>query len=188
MKNLKLKPVFLGCQKGLTFLEVIVSLGLFAVSFIAVIEIFVLVLDGQRNAIASNNLQDNIRYAFEAMSKDLRMAHIDSGDCINVDDVKVYDVNMAQDELYFKNYHHECIHYYLDDNRIKVDKDANGESNSGYLTPDEIKISNLKFIVDDNYHTRQSIVTMKMDIETVGGKDKNRQEMKIQTTISSRYY
>ncbi len=175
---------FLKNNSGTTLLEIIVSISLFAVAVISVVEIFTLVLDSQRNAIASSNVQENMRYAFEVMTKELRMARIDSGDCADVGDTEIYHVNIDNDELFFKNYHNECIHYYLEDSGIKVDKNLN----SGYLTPDEIKISNLKFIVQDNYHSKQSMVTMKMDIETVGGKVKNKQEMKIQTTISSRYY
>lgn len=179
---------FLKNNSGTTFLEIIVSISLFAVAILSVLEIFTIVLDSQRNAIASRNINENMLYAFEIMGKELRMAHIDSGDCLDVGDTNIYDVNASKDELFLKNYHNECIHYYLEDNRIKVDKDSTSNSLSGYLTPDEIKVSNLKFIVQDNYHTKQSMVTMKMDIETVGGKVKNKEEMKIQTTISSRYY
>ena len=175
---------FIKNNSGTTFLEIIVSISLFAVAVISVVEIFMLVLNGQRTAIASRNINENMLYAFEVMNKDLRMAHIDSGDCSNVADTSIYDVNASGDELYFKNYHSECIHYYLENDRIKVDKNLD----SGYLTPDEIKVSNLKFIVQESNQLEQAMVTMKMDIETIGGKAKNKEEMKIQTTISSRYY
>lgn len=182
-------------KKGITLLEVIVAVALFAVTIISITEIFVLVLDGQRNAIASRNIQENIRYAFEMMSKEMRMARLDSGTCDNtidnldVDDNKIYDDDGAGTYLKFKNNHNQCVKYSLETDangigRIRVDRDLNW----GYLTPDDISISNLEFLVYDNYYQYQSLLTFKMIINTVGGKIKHQQEMKIQTSISSRFY
>ena len=171
-------------NSGTTLLEIMVSVALFAVAVISVVEIFTFVLNSQRVAIASRNINENMLYAFEVMNKEMRMAHINVDGCANVGTNKVYNTSINKDQLFFKNYHNECVRYYLDNDRIKVDKNLN----SGYLTPDEIQVSNLKFIVEDNYHVQQSKVTMKMDVETIGGHAKNREKMKIQTTISSRYY
>ena len=191
-KNKKIKSLFsaqIKDQKGVTFLEIIVSISLFAVSVISIVQIFFLVLDSQRNAIGARNIQENIRYAFEVMSKELRMARLDNGDCSLVDDDKIYDDNDLGVYLRFKNYHNECVEYSLENDangigRIKIERD----SDSGYITPDEIDVNNLKFIVDDDYHHGQSITTIKADVETVRGLLKNKQEMEIQTSISSRYY
>ena len=54
-----------------------------------------------------------------------------------------------------------------------------------------INISNLDFtVVDDligSFHSIQPRVTMRLDVEAEG-KELNKQEMKLQTTISGRYY
>jgi len=192
-------------KKGVTIVEMLFSISLFALSIMAVMEIFVTVVDGQQNAIASRNLQENMRYAFEVMAKELRMARIDgvgSNDVCDdsdpsreIDDYKIYDNDADYDAsasfLKFRNYHNECVKYSLENNRIKVERDTA----SGYLTPDEISISNLSFLVKDKYtgshpatQGEQSIVTIRMDINTRDTKVRHAQNMKIQTTISSRYY
>ena len=186
---------------GVTIIEMLISIALFSFAIIAVMEIFVAVIDGQQNSIASRNLQESMRYTFEVMAKDIRMARLDetaserNDYCDDVGSNKVYDNGEAYGEdadvLFFRNYHNECMKYYLEDGRIKVDRDLS----SAYLTPDEIIVSNLKFLVKDNYsgshpttNREQSIVTIRMDINTKNTKVKHAQNMKIQTSISSRYY
>lgn len=169
-------------------IEMIVAVSIFAITVVSLTEIFTLMLNGQRSAIASRNLQENMRYAFEVMAKEVRMAHVNASwhnviFCPNITDGKIYESGgINGTELRFKNYHNECTVYSLDNGRIKIERDGIW----GYITPDEISVSGLKFLVTDNYSTRQSFVTMKMDIETVGMK--NNQNMTIQTSLSSRYY
>lgn len=179
-------------NSGLTLLEMIVSISLFVVALLSVTQIFILVIEGQRNAIAARNVQENMRYALEVMAKELRNAHLDNGECgaddpVNVDDDLIYDDDNLGNYLKFKNYHHECAQYSLENDaegigRIKITRD----NNSGYITPNEINVANLKFNTSDG--SAQPLVTIKIDIETVGGKVKHKQEMEIQTTISARYY
>jgi len=172
-------------KKGTTLLEMVVALALFSTAMLSATEIFLLVIEGQRNAIAAQNLQENMRYSFETMAKELRMAHKDQGgDCNMVNDERIYEADVTNKELYFKNYHDQCVRYYIDNDRLKIDRDLD----VAYITPDEIKVSNLKFDVVDDIQNKQSRVTMKMDIENLGGKALYRKNMKIQTTLSSRYY
>lgn len=170
---------------GFSLLEIIVATALFSTTIISAVEIFSLVLSAQRNAIASKNLQEDIRYAFEAIAKEVRMARINNGNCATVGENKIYDLGSSGGtELYFKNYHDECVKYSLENNRLKIERGAN----AGYITPDEVKINSLKFIVHDNYPVDQSSATMVMDVETIVGKKVDTQRMLIQTTLSSRYY
>jgi len=170
---------------GVTLLEMLVAVALFSVTILSATQIFKMVIEGQRNAIAAQNVQESMRYAFETMAKEIRMAQKDDGSCAAAG--HVYSTNVDNSELYFINYHGDCVAYYLeydgDIPRLKVDRGLA----SAFVTPDEIKVSNLEFIVDDNVSAIQSIVTIKMDIEAVG-KEMHKQTMKIQTTISSRYY
>ena len=59
------------------------------------------------------------------------------------------------------------------------------------VTPVKIEVSNLKFnVVDDAigaFHSTQPYVTMSMDVEAIGLAI-HKQKMKIQMTVSSRYY
>lgn len=176
---------------GATLLEMMVAVALFSVTVLSAAEIFQMVVEGQRNAIAAQNTQESMRYALEVIAKEIRMAQKDvggTGQCPNVTNGEVYDINPTNDELTFKNIYDQCVEYSLEDDangisRLKIDRDGA----SDYITPDEIEVNNLQFVVIDNIGAKQSMVTLKMDVEAVG-KELHKSKMKIQTTISSRYY
>ena len=62
---------------------------------------------------------------------------------------------------------------------------------SGFITPAKVEVSNLKFYIDDDliaaFHSKQPYVTMAMDVKAIG-QAIHEQKMKIQMTVSSRYY
>lgn len=175
-------------KKGVTLLELTVAIAIFSVVILSATQIFKMVLEGQRNAIAAQNIQESMRYVLEVMSKEIRMAQKEDEtikNCPLITDDKVYEASGDGNAiLAFKNYNGDCVKYYLDSGRFKIDRG----SDSGYITPDEINITNLEFVVvDDGIVNEQSRVTIKMDVEAVG-KEMHEQATKIQTTISSRYY
>ena len=174
-------------NSGVTLLEMVVAVALFSVVVLSATEIFRIAIKSQHYAISAQNTQENTMYALEVMAKEVRMAQkVDGSDCTglyNILDNRIYYVP-SSGELRFKNFNNECVKYFLDDSRLKIGR--NGVE--GYITPDEIAISNLQFnIVDDLANNKQSKVTIKMDVKAVG-KQEYEQVIKVQTTISSRYY
>lgn len=197
MKNslnsgLKLK-IILRNKYGVTLLELIVAVGFFSVITLSATGIFQMVINGQRSALAAQNVQESIRYAFEVMTKEIRGASLSNGQCktlISPEPTPQYKVyNTADDDslLYFKNKNAECVAYYLEANRIKIIR--GGQAN--FITPSAVKIINIRFSVADDaiggFHSLQPQVNLMLDAEVVG-KDMHKQSMKIQTSISSRYY
>ena len=180
-------------KQGTTLLEMVVAVGLFTVIILLVAGIFQMVVNGQRSALASQNIQENIRYIFEIMSKEIRTAGISNGLCktlISPEPIplyKVYNTASAGAALYFKNKHADCAAYYLENNRLKI---IRGEM-ANFVTPSAVKINNIKFSVTDDLiggsHNLQPQVNIILDAEVVG-KDMHKQAIKIQTSISSRYY
>lgn len=174
---------------GTTLLEMIVAVALFSVTILAATEIFQMVVNGQRSAVAGQNTQESIRYALEVMSKEIRMAQkAESADCPGLGLTGKVFKTAGSGTLQFKNSDEECVEYFLEDDingisRLKIDRDGV----SDYITPDEIEVNNLQFVVIDNIGVKQSMVTLKMDVEALG-KELHKSKMKIQTTISSRYY
>lgn len=190
-------------NKGFTLLEMIVAMFLFTLIMLAATQIFQLVIEGQRNALASQDIQESMRYALEVMSKEIRMAKRSDGDCpanppplaVN----RIFNFNTSDNEkiLYFKNKDDECVSYYLgfcnpsspDLNGLRIRRGA--LVNAACLTPSNIKVNSLKFTVIDNPIAgplnSQPRVTISMDLEVMG-KAMHKQNIKIQTTISSRYY
>lgn len=175
---------FIKNNKGVTLLEMVVAVAIFSVAVLAAMGIFNMAIEGQRNVIAAQNLQESLRYSLEMMGKEIRMAQKVSGsDCPGFGmGNKVYRTSAS--ELYFKNIKGECVKYFLDNNRLKIKR----ADNEDFLTPDEIKINKLNFyVVDDGVASEQSRVTVLIEAEAVG-KEMHKQKMQIQTTISSRYY
>lgn len=170
-------------QDGITLLELVVSVTIFSTMIMAAAAIFQMVIEAQRNAIAGLNVQESMRYTLEVMSKETRAAMKDTaGTCA------VWPGGMnriyftAANELKFRNKYNECVRYYLSGNTLMVDRGANTAS----TTPNEIRVTSLKFSVADAADT-QSRATMLMNVEAIG-KGTQRQPLKIQTTISSRNY
>jgi len=174
-------------KRGQSLIEMIVVIAIFSVTMLAATDIFKWVIQGQKNALAAQTVQENIRYAFETMSKEIRMAQESDTGCLGSGIYKVYNTSASNSRLYFRNQNGDCVTYYLSGNAIMVTR----AGTSAAITPDEITVSNLNFSVADDLisalHTNQPRVTMTMDVGAVG-KVLHQQNMKLQFTISSRYY
>lgn len=179
-------------ENGVSLLELIVSMAIFAVLILAATGIFKLALDGQRGALAARNAQENMRYAMEKMNKEIRMAQKSDAECFLAGINKVFNTDNSDSELYFKNQYGDCLKYYLENNRLKIMASNGGAVIADdFITPAKLEISNLKFLAVDDligaFPSVQPYITMKMDIKA-GGQGMHKQKMKIQMTASSRYY
>jgi len=182
-------------NKGVTLLEIIVAVSLFTVVVLSTTEIFRLVISGQRDAIASQNVQESMRYSFEAMAKEIRMATLGNHECESlfsppVDaENKIYNIASGDngEVLYFKNKNGDCVAYYSENGAIMVRRG----NKTALTTPAKIKITKLGFEVIDNpidaSSSAQPLVTIRIDIEAVG-QEIYKGAIKMQTTLSSRYY
>ena len=60
------------------------------------------------------------------------------------------------------------------------------------MSPDEVEIKDFSFFVVDDpadaFHSKQARVTFNIEAEIRGGKEMHKQNIKMQTTVSSRYY
>jgi len=182
-------------NRGVSLIELLVAITLFSVTILSATQIFQMVVEGQRNAMASQGVQESIRYAYEAMAKEIRMAQKSDDECrieLGLASPATYKIfntvsGVESDTLYFKNKNSHCVAYYLEDGYLMVYRNGNTAS----TTPNEVKVNNLFYnVVDDEidaFHSIQPLVTMVMDVEVIG-KTMHKQSMKMQATISSRYY
>ncbi len=182
-------------NNGAGLFEMVIATTLFSILVLSATQIFKMVVEGQRSAIAAQNIQESMRYAYETMAKEIRMAQKSDDECESIvagatATHKIYNTETSggNDVLYFKNKNADCVAYYLEDGYLMVYRGLNKIAST---TPHTVKINSLSFnIVDDEvgaFHSIQPLVTMMMNIE-VGGKEMHKQRMDIQTTISSRYY
>ena len=175
-------------KKAFSLIEVIVSVAIFSVIILITSQIFSLTVNAQRNAIASQNVQESLKYFLEVMAKEIRMALPDEiGDC-GVSPGNIYSLTegVNEDTLKFKNYEEQCVEYTINiDNevsRFQITRDGN----TGYISPLEININHLDFELD-NDSLKQPLVTVNIEAEALNLKDAKSQ-MTIQTSVSSRYY
>ena len=175
-------------RPGNTLIEVIVSTLLFVVILLSMTQIFKMILDSQRQAIATQNVQESLKYFLEVISKEVRMAKRAGGGCAHIPATKRFatSTNAYGDVLYLKNYHNECVSYYLDNDngaiRFKVERGAN----SGFLSPARINIQDLRFIIHEDTNA-QAYISINLGAQAIG-REASFSQMRVQTTITSRYY
>lgn len=173
-------------NRGITLLELVVATSLFTVTILMATQIFKMVIDGQRDAIASQNMQESMRYSFERIGKEMRMAKksVVGDNCAELADNDIYYINPA-DELIFLDHHNDCIRYFLDQDRLKRQRNSEDPL---FITISKIKINNLDFFVFGNdLETDQLLLTMRIDAE-IKTRGQFKHPMQIQTSISSRHY
>jgi len=183
------KRLTLANKSGFSLVEVLVSVSLFVIIILASTQIFKLVIDGQRSALATQNVQESLKYFLEVTAKEMRMAKKNSNllcDGITVDKIFATSSNAYGDVITFQNYDNECVTYSLDadgDNqRFKIQRD----SASGFISPNKIRIESLSFVLSDSTST-QPMITLNLRAWALN-EAQFKSDMTIQTSVTSRYY
>ncbi len=181
-------------------MEVVVAVGVFGIIMSMVMGMYSSVIEGQRHAVSAQMGQESMRYAMELMSKELRQAVRSDGECAqsgmpfefapSVFVNRNFNASSTDEKIYFRNKHKICVSYYLKNNVLM----RRASTTEMAITPDDVKISGLKFLIRDNIinvnpgDRIQPHVTVAMKVETVSSREQYRQPFYIQTTISSRFY
>lgn len=190
-------------KAGLSLIEVIVSTTLFVIILLSMTDIFQMVLKSQRESIATQNVQESLKYFLEVISKEMRMAQkaednecfsLQAGDMFQLPPWSMGDTARNTNTLLFKNYHGECVYYRVKtdsygDRRFYVWRWYSEDVNlikAGFLSPTNISIDDLHFII----HTdagQQPYVSINLGARSVG-QEASVSKMRLQTTITSRSY
>lgn len=203
--RLKIKNTLTDNQ-GVSLIELSVAMTIFVLLVLLITATFQGIIKRQNVITTNQDLQENLRFAMEVISKEIRMAgyfaDIAAG-CDNRDKndggYKVYNIindknaNKAQnkttqgDTLFFKNKNNECVKYYLDNGQLMINRKTATTDISQPITPSDITINYLQFRITDNkknnpQNSNQPKVTINMTLE------KENFSQTVQTTISSRFY
>jgi prepilin-type N-terminal cleavage/methylation domain-containing protein len=175
-------------RKAFSLIEVIISVALFSIIMLSATEIFKMVVDSQRSALATQNVQESLKYFLEVAGKEMRMAQKNKGICpgISDDEIFVVTTTSAGDVLKFKNYYNQCISYFLTSDGTNKRFSVTRGVSTDYITPNKIAIDNLRFVVASASST-QPTVTMNLRAHALGS-TQYKSDMTIQTSITSRYY
>lgn len=183
-------------KAGFTLIEVLVSVTIFAVIILSVTSIFKLVIDGQRSAIATQNVQESLKYFLEVTAKEIRMAQKNYGVCSGIPDEQIFTVypqanGDLSDSIVFRNYYGECVRYSLgadgSNQRFLITRKSSSTEQSDFISPAKIRINNLHFIVSGTGSSTQPMVTINLNANAIGG-NQFKSDMTLQTSITSRYY
>jgi len=178
-------------RAAFSLIEVLVATALFSVIILSSTQIFKMSIDSQRNSLATQNVQDSLKYFLEVTGKEMRTAQKNEGVCPGIpnDTVFIITNNASGQVLSFKNYYQECVSYFLapdvstnSTNRFKISRDAA----SDFISPSEISLDALKFVLRSGTST-QPIVTVNIRAHALN-EAQFKSDMTIQTSISSRYY
>lgn len=166
-------------QKGFTLIEMLVSMMCFSIVIVVITSVFVSSVKSQQTAKDLQNIQDEVRYLMDFISRDIRMADRADGTC-GVDNINhIYFVNAGNIQFLKTKPDHstECITYIHDNINGRILK------NFIPINSDKIKITYLKFIQSyANINTDQPRITIILKARALNSTN----EITIQTTISTR--
>jgi len=151
---------------GFTLIELLVGVAVFALVITIALSLFMSALRSQRKSIAIQNVQDNARYLFSFMAKEIRMSQL------NAVDGEITQINIIHPV-------NGSVTYSFNGTQIL----RNGQS----INSDEVQIDG-RFFIDgkaagDNQQPR---VTLVMEVTNIGTKAEEQAEIKLQTTLSQR--
>jgi prepilin-type N-terminal cleavage/methylation domain-containing protein len=162
-------------KKGFTLVELLVSMTIFLIVMVSIIELFISGIKTQKKSLALQTLSDSTSYVVEYMSRTIRMAKKDLDSGCNFE--------IVTDGIKFLNYEKEDQWFILDNGQIKEKKDCDSDFTA--LTSDNFQVNNLSFGLSGECQTDnlQPRVTIVMEIQT---REVEPQILNIQTTISQR--
>ncbi|PIR69664.1 MAG: hypothetical protein COU47_02040 [Candidatus Niyogibacteria bacterium CG10_big_fil_rev_8_21_14_0_10_46_36] len=172
-------------KEGFTLIEMIVAIGVFSIAMLLSVSSILSISAAQKRAIAIQNIQDNIRFALETMSKESRLGY--SYHCgVSIDEVTTTprDCGAGGPSFTFFNSRGEVVSYQLRNGQIERWSEIDAQFFP--VTSQNISIDRLTFYVlgsgvGDNLQPRVIIAargsaTVKGTVITID----------LQTTLSQR--
>jgi len=158
-----------GNKKGLTLIELIIALAIFSIVVLLVSDIFLDVIKGQRRSIGIQNIEENLRYTLERMSREIRMSEVKTGEgTFSSLDITAHKPTGDEDVSY------------------KLSSDEITRNDIPITSKNTVKITELKFYVKKN--SVQPRVTIVIKAESKDGKQEQISKIHLQTTVVSREY
>lgn len=187
-------------RRGFTLVEVVVAMSIFSILTVVVSGIFVNVSNLHRQTANLQRLQNDGRYMIEKIAREIRSREVD------------YPVDNPNPCLFFKadeldtvlminhidtnaDNINDAVSYNIDPTVTTCTNESSG--NSALLNASDVEVRKLEFIVsplsDDVWNQEpvyniQSRVTVLLTISNRDSNPKHRQEVTLQTTISSKLY
>lgn len=193
--------IFRSKESGLTLMELLIAVTIFIFVMMSLTSIIIGLSAAQRNGIITQNMQENIRFAMEMISREIKLTQRSnsnndpSGIC--VPHGKNFKI-LGDTELFFINYSGQCVKYSVENDAIwrrtyQTPFNLSNPTQQGKITsPTKVKIHSLKFAKDINGNilgdtlndNKQPQIVISLKAQAV---DKRYSPIyQIQTTISQR--
>ncbi len=183
-------------EKGFTLVEMLVSIAIFSIISVGLINVFVAAVQSQGRILQNQNLMDQSSYVLEYMGKLIRMGNMDAtGGCTGTANTN-YGLNQAPNSITFLAYdsvnkQYRCRQFLLANNVIEERRSydttaANLEPPTG-ITSSQVKVDNMKFVVTGDILTSaQPKVTIMVKMEPARNTG-NVPQISVETSISQRH-
>lgn len=169
----------LKADMGFTLIELMVAVGVFSIAISASSGLFVVSLRGQQRAHVVQNLSDNVRYAMETISKEIRMgSDFSSSSCAGSS--CSFKSHMFHRDGKIVKFERDTI-----TNKILFDDDTIIDD-SLPITSANIEVFSLNFELLGGSATDQERVVIVMQARVVGNSPYASADITLQTTVSPR--
>ena len=162
-------------KKGLTLIELLVSIAIFGFLIVGLIGMFSSAVNAQQSVLQNQEILNQGSYVTEYMDRAIRMAlRDDVGDCTK-DYVNDKNYNVSSGSITFLAYDvadpgYKCKRFYLEDNVIMEQKSADTNADNleeGVpITSSKVKVSAFNVFVYGDTSNSQPIVTFVIDMES----------------------
>ena len=189
-------------EKGLTLIEILVVIGVFAGLTTLISGIFLANHEMQRRTMAIQKTIGEMSYAVEYMGRAIRMARNDhEGECLEEGEegftygIPRDDEGDEQQGIQFIDYQEDCIKFFLDDNGvIKKGVREDGDWTEYRLTSGILRFNafesdaNVTPENEDDLYIEQPSATILLDVEALKGERSEATwwDAEVQTTITRR--
>lgn len=166
-------------SKGFSIIELIVALGIFSIVITVVAIFFNNSIISQRRIISSQNIQDNIRYAIEFISREIRM-----GKDFNVGEgAQSLGGFLVSDTLSFTNANGKLVTYSWDKNIQSQNYHLILRNGNPIISP-QVEVDDFKFFISQDSAPK---ITIYLEAKLRGAKKlEEKVPLRLQTTISPR--
>lgn len=159
-------------NKGFTLIEMIVAIGLFSVVMMLSMAGFLNISDLQKKSSAIRVSNDNMNFAMETMSREIRTGSSYS--------------EGADNSLHFTSISSNNMVYSLNNITHQIEISKDGGASFSPLTSSELEISKLKFVIKgEGSGDGQPNVTIIMEGSS-GVSEKTKSYLNLQTTVTQR--
>ncbi|OGF83183.1 hypothetical protein A3B18_00530 [Candidatus Giovannonibacteria bacterium RIFCSPLOWO2_01_FULL_46_13] len=190
-------------QKGFTLLELMVAVGLFTVAIFMIMVILFAITNAQRKVVNIQNSQDNLRFAFEAMIKEIRTGrefHCGATGVLSLPqnctfassgDTSFTFLNSAGQRVTYRLYYNNNADAYQlvksSNGTLPCDGDTGDVIDCQRITATQVNVSRLRFYVDGTAggDDKQSIATIVLEGDVPDAKV-GTTKISLQATVSKR--